>query len=353
MNICIIAFARLGDSVCKLPALNALKEFFPDSSICMVSQSEKSSEFVTARDVLEGTGLIDSFKLLNWNNTNFLQRVFRLYFCLSMRFMKFDIGIVLMPICRKEDYQVILTLKKYLNYFGCKQIYYPKNIPEPIDSNGKIRFLPHVSDYMLQILSPMGVTLPHENYGRFVMPIRIHESDLASQNLSILANLHTKIRIAVAIGSNRLTNQWPVERYFDVLIQLSKNYDVIPIFFGPEGFDTMYSSFFDKLPNKLVVVGKSIAEVSALIRKCSFYLGNDTGLMHLSVSVGLKCVSIFSARDSPGLWYPYGQGHIVLRSSVVCEGCLLNVCNQYNYKCLKDISVSDVYLACEKMIHTL
>ena len=35
--------------------------------------------------------------------------------------------------------------------------------------------------------------------------------------------------------------------------------------------------------------------------------------MHLAVSSGLRCVSLFSGRDYPGLWDPYGEGHIVLR----------------------------------------
>jgi ADP-heptose:LPS heptosyltransferase len=46
--------------------------------------------------------------------------------------------------------------------------------------------------------------------------------------------------------------------------------------------------------------------------------------MHLAAAVNIPCVAIFSGRDAPGAWEPWGQSHRVLRHHVDCEGCMLD-----------------------------
>ena len=45
----------------------------------------------------------------------------------------------------------------------------------------------------------------------------------------------------------------------------------------------------------------SIGETLPIIKNCDFYLGNDTGFLHLSCALGLKCIAIFF--NSPVLSY--------------------------------------------------
>jgi hypothetical protein len=71
---------------------------------------------------------------------------------------------------------------------------------------------------------------------------------------------------------------------------------------------------------------------------------------HLAAAVGIRCVGIFSARDFPGSWYPYGPDHLVLRAKVACEGCKLIGCH-HDLACLKLISVGDVVKACDKALN--
>jgi ADP-heptose:LPS heptosyltransferase len=41
----------------------------------------------------------------------------------------------------------------------------------------------------------------------------------------------------------------------------------------------------------------------------AFYLGHDSGPMHLAALAGTSCIAIFSARAKPGVWFPHGDGH--------------------------------------------
>ncbi len=72
--------------------------------------------------------------------------------------------------------------------------------------------------------------------------------------------------------------------------------------------------------------------------------------MHLAVAAGIRCVAIFSARDWPGRWYPYGEGHRVFRADIDCEGCRLQTCTERGNACLRRIQADEVTAACEEIL---
>ena len=93
-----------------------------------------------------------------------------------------------------------------------------------------------------------------------------------------------------------------------------------------------------------------IRQSLAALRRCRLYVGNDTGTMHLAVAAGTRCVAIFSARDRPGLWEPYGSGHRVLRRKIECEGCELMECTEKGNACTLAIGVDEVVSACRSIL---
>ena len=89
----------------------------------------------------------------------------------------------------------------------------------------------------------------------------------------------------------------------------------------------------------------SVIESAAALQTCTLYIGNDTGTMHLAGVMGTPVVAIFSARDNPGRWEPYGDKNTILRKEVDCQGCMLRTCTVQKLKCLTQISVDEVYQA--------
>ena len=50
--------------------------------------------------------------------------------------------------------------------------------------------------------------------------------------------------------------------------------------------------------------------ISAIVAgRASFYLGHDSGPMHLAALAGVPCIAVFSARAKPGVWFPTGNNH--------------------------------------------
>lgn len=147
------------------------------------------------------------------------------------------------------------------------------------------------------------------------------------------------------------SKRWPLDRFRTVLRSLVEGHQIQPVFFGgPEDAEAA-DQLIAELGCGLNACGQLSLRASArALRDCRFYLGNDTGTMHLAVAAGIKCVAIFSARDVPGKWYPYGEGHKVHRVPVDCEGCMLYECHEQGRKCLMAIAPEAVYQSCLELL---
>jgi ADP-heptose:LPS heptosyltransferase len=151
---------------------------------------------------------------------------------------------------------------------------------------------------------------------------------------------------AVCSGSKWTSKQWPADRYAEVGHKLIHEQGLQPVIFGGAEDRELGQMLISRWQTGLCAAGElSVRESAALLEHASFYLGNDTGVMHLAAAVGTPCVAIFSALDWPGRWHPYGSGHRVLRHEVACAGCLLQKCDR-DHQCLAGISAEAVYQAC-------
>ncbi len=135
--------------------------------------------------------------------------------------------------------------------------------------------------------------------------------------------------VALAPGSKMQAKKWPEDRFEHVGLTLLHRFpDLRLVVVGGPGEiplgDRLCRAWGDRAVNLSGAL--SVWESAALLERCTLYVGNDTGTMHLAASVATPCVAIFSARDNPGKWEPAGRGHIVLRHEVPCAGCMLDTC---------------------------
>ncbi len=91
-------------------------------------------------------------------------------------------------------------------------------------------------------------------------------------------------------------------------------------------------------------------ESAALMELATLFVGHDSGPIHLAATIGLPCVGIFSARNQPGPWFPFGQGHRVIYHQVECYGCELEKCERYAKKCIASIAVDEVLEAVTELL---
>ena len=149
-------------------------------------------------------------------------------------------------------------------------------------------------------------------------------------------------------------NDWGIQNWKELLNRLSKKYDGMGMAFigSPDEFkrwETLQKEW--KWPSINLCGRLSPRESAAVIRRSTLFLGHDSGPMHLASSVGTHCVAIFSARNRPGVWFPYEheKNHKVIYHRTECYGCNLEVCTQYENKCIASIRIDEVLEAVETL----
>lgn len=172
-----------------------------------------------------------------------------------------------------------------------------------------------------------------------------HEDDIGAKRWLEENNITSDRCIAVCVGSKSFI-RWNINNYRSVLEGVINKFNVIPIFFGAANELLLAEAAYKNLIRYKLALGLSIGLTASLLKRCIFYIGNDTGTMHLAASVGTPCVSIFSARNPKGHWYPWGDNHIIFRLDIDCAGCELQSCEKRKLECLEMIQPNDVLQVC-------
>lgn len=94
----------------------------------------------------------------------------------------------------------------------------------------------------------------------------------------------------------------------------------------------------------------SLVELAAILKRAAFYLGGDSGPMHLAQAVGTRCVALFGP-TLPARCGPYGTGHVTLQRYYQ-EGSSRERRRAPNHA-LRAIEVGEVCRGCEQVLDTI
>jgi heptosyltransferase-1 len=113
-------------------------------------------------------------------------------------------------------------------------------------------------------------------------------------------------------GAGWGAKQWPAERYGEVARRLAE-YDLGSLInFGP-GEGILARAVEATSDGAAEGISCSLAQLVALTRRASLFIGGDTGPMHLATALGVPVVALFGPTN-PARNGPYGVRSVVLRS---------------------------------------
>ncbi len=348
MKLLIFHTGSLGDTLVAVPSLWVIRENFPDAHIDLLSNMQPGKKLVRAKEILDGSGLINNY--LNYSSSDYVNI---LKVLIKIRLRSYD-KLVYLIRARNSLERVKRDIRIFRwagvkTFIGIEGLYhYHHRFPgQPLPQS------PKVAEQLLNRLRISGLSVPSLKEVRWDIGIGSREREKLNQCISRLPSDGGRRWVAMGISSKMPCKIWPFQRYQEVLEKLVSEYNIWPVFFGGPEDEIDARKMVYNLGRGHVFAGKlSIREAVAAMERCWFYLGNDCGIMHLAVSAGLKSVALFSAREAPGVWFPYGKGHQILREYVPCEGCMLEVCQEEKMRCLLSISSDQVINACQKVIST-
>ena len=212
---------------------------------------------------------------------------------------------------------------------------------------------PRESELLLQQLATSGLVVRTEDKLRMDLGLSREDEAPVLQWLAKLSPDANRVWIAVGPGSKMPAKRWPLDRFRKVVGSLIEEFDIWPVVFGSEEDRVIGDWLLERWGRGYNAAGAlDLRPAAAALKRCTLFLGNDTGTMHMAAAVDVPCVVTFSSRDHPGRWYPQGELHRVFRSPIECEGCLLIECIERQNECLKRISIVEVLDACRQILTT-
>lgn len=346
-NILIFRTGQLGDTLVAMPAINEIFKDNPDCQLTLLTDSHPTNkDFVSSWDVLR------YFKWFNdvifykpqvgkLQTSLELIRLFSKVRALSpIKVYNLSHKRSLFQYWRdKFFFEVILGIK---NYYSPNIFNYQAR-----DSENR---LPRLQSELLRLLNVTGKDNISNNF-RLTIPENAKKE--AEKILRINGIKDSDDLIVLCPGSKMPAKKWPTERYTSLALKLFDRYPSYKIvLIGGEGDLSAIKHICHNLKNNMInLCGKlSVCGSAAVLERSLIYIGNDTGAMHLAAMVGTPCVAIFSARDYPGRWEPYGDYHKILRHDIDCSPCFLDICSEHDNKCIKMINVEEVFSAATKLL---
>ncbi len=161
-----------------------------------------------------------------------------------------------------------------------------------------------------------------------------------------LASVEGLPLIAVSVGTKQQVKDWGRENWRELLSRISEEYPGHALVLCGAADEQEASRFAAEgwRTGQTVNLCGTLTprESAAVFSRAQLFLGHDSGPMHLAAAVQTPCIAIFSARNKPRVWFPYGRDHRVLYHKVDCWGCNLETCVVEKKRCIASISVDEV-----------
>ncbi len=95
----------------------------------------------------------------------------------------------------------------------------------------------------------------------------------------------------------------------------------------------------------------TLGEAMALIKRCHFFVTNDSGLMHVAAALDTPMVAIFGSTD-PVATGPRSQKARIVKHEIDCAPCLKPECPE-DFRCMLEIEPDEVWQTMEDLRENL
>lgn len=213
----------------------------------------------------------------------------------------------------------------------------------------------HEVSRILDLLKGIGLQVNDEHLELWPAPINVKETELYMQRYGISRYQHI---VAVGLTGSSDNKSWSPKNYADLFEKIERINRGEYVFLILGDKNALLSSekirkYKSNLSNVISLVGQtSLGQVLAIMHFCTYYLGSNTGLLHIAAAFQKPIVEIsavFVDGDANEPIGPVRSGawktpSIVLQPQSGMDGCI-SACSKTYSHCINQITVDDVYNA--------
>lgn len=338
MKILLIQLRRIGDIIMTTPAVRLLRQSFPQATIDYLTEP-------MGKAILDGNPHLD--EVLIYDRKHGLRQI------LEARKRRYDAVVDFMGNPRTALLTGLSRAEKKVGFrHSGRTLYYNLRVPIPKEPE-------YVASRKMKLAEALMAAAEgaHPESPSPVPEVFLTRDDQAFADTWMREERLGQTPFVVMAPVHRhAVRQWRGEGFRHVALQLvhKKNLRVY-LAWGPSEKEIVekiregHEEAIGLLPST------RFREMGAIIKKAKFVVTNDSGAMHLSVSMGTPTVTIYGP-TRPIDWNPSLSGGnnqekhtAVTAPDVACLGCHYGAC-PVGHLCMKHLSADHVLAACEKYI---
>jgi heptosyltransferase-2 len=351
-NILVLSLSGLGDTLMLTPSFKIVRRNFPNAKIVALVMTRGAYEILLDNKNID--------ELIYWN---FYQKKFwrSLNFALQLRKRRFQFTFFSYPanhvIYNMLNFLIGSTWRPIHRYSHLNSISAGFLNHQVIHEDDNLH---HVEEN-LRLLAAVGLDISSAPID-YELNISDHEKAKAT-NFIASKHLHGKRLIGFHAGCNTHKNhihrRWGSKNFCYLGNRLKQNSDTEILVFG--GSDELQLKL-DVLSNMEVpgvsIDTESVIETAAIMAQCHLFVTNDSFLMHMASALTIPTVCIFGPTN-PTWVGPIGTPHVTVTRDLECRPCFyyspkpLTCFTNKNFECVRKISVTQIYNACERLLDAI
>lgn len=344
LRVLIIQTAKIGDLVCSTPVFSQIKKKYPDSFLAVLVISRVEGVLIN-NPYIDKIIFIDQKKYLGiWGAFGLVKLIKNYRFNWSLTLLP---GILnnFIPFWAGIPNRVV-TLSRYTSR-GAKIL--------SIFGNYKLEYKRHTlaTSHYLKLLKFIGIDNVNGKKEIFTTP------ELEKKALSFLNNKglnKNNFLIGISVTAGNEFKEWSLNKFSQLADKLIDQYRAKIVFIGSSQDKVKISEVRSKMKNQSIDTSQSfeLSEAPALFKRLNVFISVDTGSLYMANAMNVPVVNIAGPIDiyeQP----PLNDKCIIVQKKLNCLPCSFvlppaRFCHKGDKRCIKEISVDDVFEAVNTLI---
>ncbi|MGE5308073.1 MAG: glycosyltransferase family 9 protein [Deltaproteobacteria bacterium] len=307
-KILFVSLTNIGDVILTLPALDLLRERFPEAAITVVAGPR-------AEGIFAGNPAVAKF--IPFDKRAPLPVQAGIFFGLLRE--RFDLVVDL----RNTLFQL---LGRPVKKAACGEAH-----------SSRI--------HLAKAGNPPGAACPPPKS----MPAKAQDN-LHVDRLLAEHGIHGKGLIIVSPGARSPLKRWPKEKFSELVAFLSREIRLPVVLIGDADDRPLAEYISSEHPAVVDLAGRTtLPQLACLMTRARVVITNDSGNLHLASYLGVPTVAVFGPTDERR-YGPWSSSNAVVKSPVGCRPCMKARCSRAHQECMERIEPFEVAQAVLSLI---
>lgn len=313
-KILIVRRDNIGDLICTLPLIASIRRLYPDARIDLLVNSYCAPVVANNPDV-DHVYIYTKAKHKEAGETSLGVYLKRFLLILKLRWLRYDwvvlanVGYLPRPLRWAKQ----IGAKRVIGFVNAANLGKDKTLTDPILlDRSEIK---HEVEYLMRLLAPLGQV-------NHIPGARINPEPAALENAKRLLHSYqsNKPLIGINISARLPSQQWPAERFIELIHQLTNNFRCA-LFWAPGSQSNVGHPGDDEKAAVIINAceglgltpypSKALGELIAGIACTDMLVTADGGALHIGAACNKPIVALFGDSESKQ-WYPWAVPHIIL-----------------------------------------